>query len=54
MSLFASKEWWAAKLGSEEEFDQGSMCVANIDQDSSGAGKLKGQTDPGMLPCLPL
>lgn len=38
MSLFSSREWWTTRLGDSEEFDQGSLCVANIDGDPSGAG----------------
>lgn len=39
MSLFTSREWWATKLGGDgEEFDQGSLCVANIDNSADGAG----------------
>ncbi len=43
MSLFTAKEWWATQLGAsgQEEFDQGSLCVANIDNDPSGAGELR-------------
>jgi len=39
MSLFGSREWWAARLGDgDEEFDQGSLCIANIDNAQNGAG----------------
>jgi Bardet-Biedl syndrome 9 protein len=31
MSLFKSREWWRARVGNGEEFDSGSICVANID-----------------------
>jgi hypothetical protein len=41
MSLFGSREWWAARLGDSEEFDQRSLCVANIDNDPSGAGAVQ-------------
>jgi hypothetical protein len=39
MSLFSSRQWWHTRLGSGEEFDQGSICVANIDNDPNGTGK---------------
>jgi hypothetical protein len=38
MSLFSTREWWDTRLGSNEEFHLGSLCVANIDNDPSGAG----------------
>jgi len=38
MSLFSSRQWWHTKLGSGEEFDQGCICVANIDNDAVGTG----------------
>lgn len=37
MSLFRAREWWHARAGPNEEFDMGSMCIANIDGDTSGA-----------------
>lgn len=40
MSLFSSKQWWHTRLGSGEEFDQGSICVANIDNDPVGTGAM--------------
>ena len=39
MSLFSSREWWTARLGDSEEFDQNSLVVANIDNEPSGAGE---------------
>jgi Bardet-Biedl syndrome 9 protein len=39
MSLFSSRQWWQTRLGSDEEFDQGSICVANIDNDPVGTGE---------------
>ncbi|GAB1608724.1 protein PTHB1 isoform X1 [Argonauta hians] len=36
MSLFKVRDWWSTKVGVEEEFDHGCLCVANIingDQD---------------------
>lgn len=40
MSLFSSREWWATRLGGDrEEFDQSSLCAANIDNNASGASE---------------
>ena len=33
MSLFTTKDWWTASIDSDEEFDKGCMCVANIDNE---------------------
>ena len=33
MSLFKAREWWHARVGQDEEFDVGSLCVASIDSD---------------------
>jgi Bardet-Biedl syndrome 9 protein len=41
MSLFTTKDWWTAAIDSDEEFDKGCMCVANIDNEptrSTGTG----------------
>ncbi len=38
MSLFKAREWWHAQPGQAEEFDGGCLCIANIDNDPSGAG----------------
>jgi Bardet-Biedl syndrome 9 protein len=35
MSLFTTKDWWSASIDSDEEFDKGCMCVANIDNEPS-------------------
>ncbi len=43
MSLFKARDWWQTKLQSEvdvEEFDNGSMCIANIDNDPKGTRKI--------------
>jgi hypothetical protein len=40
MSLFGSREWWAVRIGDREEFDQRSLCVANIDNEPSGDGAV--------------
>ena len=37
MSIFQAKEWWAAKVGDDEEFDHNSICLANIDNDGESA-----------------
>jgi hypothetical protein len=38
MSLFKARDWWSTWAGSEEDFDQGCLCVANIDNESSPSG----------------
>jgi Bardet-Biedl syndrome 9 protein len=40
MSLFNSREWWSTRLGTEEEFDQGSICISNIDNNPDGTGEM--------------
>ena len=46
MSLFTTKDWWSASIDSDEEFDKGCMCVANVDNepqrpnDTSGNDKI--------------
>lgn len=39
MSLFQAREWWESKVEGEEEFDSGSLCIANIDNERSGASE---------------
>uniref|UniRef100_A0A3Q2Y0H1 Bardet-Biedl syndrome 9 n=1 Tax=Hippocampus comes TaxID=109280 RepID=A0A3Q2Y0H1_HIPCM len=36
MSLFKARDWWSAALGEGEEFDQGCMCVGNVDNSAMG------------------
>lgn len=38
MSLFKARDWWSTCAGSEEDFDLGCLCVANIDNNSSPSG----------------
>lgn len=40
MSLFKARDWWATYAGSDEEFDLGCLCVANIDNNASVFGKF--------------
>ncbi|NXE50515.1 PTHB1 protein, partial [Casuarius casuarius] len=39
MSLFKARDWWSTVLGEKEEFDQGCLCVADVD--NSGQGKFR-------------
>ena len=39
MSLFKAREWWSTIVGSDEEFDSGCLCVANIDNQANDGGK---------------
>ncbi|XP_070570389.1 protein PTHB1-like isoform X2 [Ptychodera flava] len=40
MSLFKGRDWWYVNAGADEEYDQGCLCVANIDNSSSGLDKV--------------
>jgi len=40
MSLFKARDWWATYAGSDEEFDLGCLCVANIDNNGLQFGKV--------------
>lgn len=40
MSLFKARDWWANYAGSDEEFDLGCLCVANIDNNGVLFGKV--------------
>lgn len=35
MSIFQAKEWWSATVGENEEFDHNSICLGNIDNDTT-------------------
>lgn len=39
MSLFKARDWWSTVLGEKEEFDQGCLCLADIDNTGNGQGK---------------
>ncbi|XP_063308140.1 protein PTHB1 isoform X2 [Pelobates fuscus] len=40
MSLFKARDWWSTTLGENEEFDQGCLCVADVDNSGSGHDKI--------------
>ncbi|NXY86699.1 PTHB1 protein, partial [Alcedo cyanopectus] len=40
MSLFKARDWWSTILGENEEFDQGCLCVANVDNSDSRQDKI--------------
>ncbi|XP_078544358.1 protein PTHB1 isoform X1 [Lissotriton helveticus] len=40
MSLFKARDWWSCTLGEQEEFDQGCLCVADVDNSGSGQDKI--------------
>ncbi|XP_010148361.1 PREDICTED: protein PTHB1-like [Eurypyga helias] len=40
MSLFKARDWWSTILGEKEEFDQGCLCVADVDNSDSGQDKI--------------
>lgn len=39
MSLFKARDWWSTVLGEKEEFDQGCLCLADVDNTGNGQGK---------------
>ncbi|KAM9439745.1 protein PTHB1 isoform 1-T1 [Clarias gariepinus] len=49
MSLFKAREWWSAVLGGGEEFDQGCLCVGDVDNSGSGYDKVVVGSYMGML-----
>uniref|UniRef100_F6UU75 Bardet-Biedl syndrome 9 n=1 Tax=Xenopus tropicalis TaxID=8364 RepID=F6UU75_XENTR len=40
MSLFKARDWWSASLGKNEEFDQGCLCVSDVDNSGTGQDKI--------------
>uniref|UniRef100_A0A8D0E015 Bardet-Biedl syndrome 9 n=1 Tax=Salvator merianae TaxID=96440 RepID=A0A8D0E015_SALMN len=40
MSLFKARDWWSTIVGNSEEFDQGCLCVANVDNNNNGEDKI--------------
>ncbi|XP_043835168.1 protein PTHB1 isoform X1 [Dromiciops gliroides] len=40
MSLFKARDWWSTVLGEKEEFDQGCLCVADVDNSCNGEEKI--------------
>ncbi|XP_036594765.1 protein PTHB1 isoform X2 [Trichosurus vulpecula] len=40
MSLFKARDWWSTVLGEKEEFDQGCLCVADVDNSCNGEDKI--------------
>lgn len=49
MSLFKARDWWSTLCGSEEEFDKGCLCVANIDNDADISDKIIIGSHTGIL-----
>ena len=43
MSLFKARDWWSTSVGEEEEFDQGCLCVANVDNNSDELGESRSE-----------
>jgi hypothetical protein len=39
MSLFKARDWWSTVLGEKEEFDQGCLCLADVDNSGNGHGE---------------
>ncbi|ELK35175.1 Protein PTHB1 [Myotis davidii] len=40
MSLFKARDWWSTVLGQKEEFDQGCLCLADVDNSGNGQDKI--------------
>ncbi|KAI1885592.1 hypothetical protein AGOR_G00205400 [Albula goreensis] len=49
MSLFKARDWWSAVLGEGEEFDQGCLCVGDVDNSGSGHDKIVVGSYMGLL-----
>nr|XP_057909013.1 protein PTHB1 isoform X1 [Doryrhamphus excisus] len=49
MSLFKARDWWSAALGEGEEFDQGCICVGDVDNSGTGHDKVVVGSYMGML-----
>jgi Bardet-Biedl syndrome 9 protein len=49
MSLFQTKDWWAAPTEPGEEFGSQAVAVGNLDNDGSGALKVATGSFSGML-----
>ncbi len=49
MSLFSTHELWSAAIGSSEEFNQGTLCVGNIDNEQGGELKIISGSLQGVL-----
>nr|XP_061789353.1 protein PTHB1-like [Nerophis lumbriciformis] len=49
MSLFKARDWWSATLGEGEEFDQGCICVGDVDNSGTGHDKVVVGSYMGML-----
>ncbi|XP_044065409.1 protein PTHB1 isoform X1 [Siniperca chuatsi] len=49
MSLFKARDWWSAALGEGEEFDQGCLCVGDVENSGTGHDKVVVGSYMGML-----
>lgn len=49
MSLFKARDWWSSALGEGEEFDQGCLCVGDVDNSGTGHDKVVVGSYMGML-----
>jgi hypothetical protein len=55
MSLFRTRDLWQVACGTDEEFDQGSLCVGNVTNDADGARERRPAASPrhAALPWAP-
>lgn len=49
MSLFKVRDWWSTKVGVEEEFDKGCLCIANINNNVEKQDQIITGSFQGML-----
>ncbi|KAF7655635.1 hypothetical protein LDENG_00052930, partial [Lucifuga dentata] len=52
MSLFKARDWWSTVLGEGEEFDQGCLCVGDVDNSVTGHDKVVVGSYMGILRIL--
>jgi Bardet-Biedl syndrome 9 protein len=49
MSIFSTQEWWATKVGANEEFHNNSIDVGNVDNADPPANKIIVGSFSGLL-----
>jgi Bardet-Biedl syndrome 9 protein len=49
MSIFEAKEWWSTVISNDEEFDNNSICIDNIDNETPARDKICVSSFKGFL-----
>jgi Bardet-Biedl syndrome 9 protein len=49
MSIFEAKEWWSTVIANDEEFDNNSICIDNIDNETPAKDKICVSSFKGFL-----